>query len=471
MKVARSGIWQTARIGNGVRHLTALTVLALTLCSIPSSSDAADDLLHGQGMVELTLAAPLQELFDHAAEEDYKVVGRMSYADPVAGRTVTLDGVTVTLRGNTSRRSSECEFPKLKIAFEALPRDGTAVERLGAVKLGTHCDDRSDADLTPKYGRLANERAPHREALVYAMLRAAGVPTLRARAARVTYVRTDAAGSPPLVRNALLLEDDDDARTRLDAVTDIEEQAFTSARDRFAAPDTARLTFAQALIGNFDWCLRLFPGDIYRCNERRPLWNVLALVRSDQSVLPLIYDFDLSGLVVGRHVWFDQVFDASFVPSGSAADAEVLAQLQRTRSLFPRELLDATRRAFLDTRAAVYEAIEQATVDAQGRLQARRYADSFYRVIEDDGRFYMPVIVEGGVRPSLDAEGTRPACADGPPAPAGTPVSEPLERRGDMVRVRLLDALWQWTGATRCDPAHREPVWIPAHAIGTAYPR
>lgn len=82
-----------------------------------------------------------------------------------------------------------------------------------------------------------------------------------------------------------------------------------------------------------------------------------------------------------------------------------------------------------------------------------------------------PVIIEGGVYPTFDALGTQPACPGGSPAPAGTPVSEALEREGEMMRVRLLDVLWQWTGSRRCDAVHRQPAWVPTTAVGTDYPR
>ena len=91
--------------------------------------------------------------------------------------------------------------------------------------------------------------------------------------------------------------------------------------------------------------------------------------------------------------------------------------------------------------------------------------------IDSDDRFYRAVIVEGEQQASLDPEGARPACGRSTVIPQGTPVSDPLETRGDYARVRLLDALWQWTGNDRCDAVHRQPVWVPLRAIGTAYPR
>jgi hypothetical protein len=81
------------------------------------------------------------------------------------------------------------------------------------------------------------------------------------------------------------------------------------------------------------------------------------------------------------------------------------------------------------------------------------------------------VVVEGGYRAFLDADGTRPACGPDSLLPAGTPVSAPLDERGRMQRVRVLDALWRWTGDARCDAIHTQPVWVPAEALGTEYPR
>src|SRR5205823_7793661 len=113
-------------------------------------------------------------------------------------------------------------------------------------------------ERTPKFGRLANERSPVREAFVYRLLDAAGVATLRARPARVSYV-DKGAQAPPLVRNAILLEDDDDLMKRLDGTGKITMERFTSARDQFAPLDTAAMAFAQAMIANYDWCVRFYP--------------------------------------------------------------------------------------------------------------------------------------------------------------------------------------------------------------------
>jgi len=306
--------------------------------------------------------------------------------------------------------------------------------------------------------------------MVYRMLDAAGIPTLRSRPARVSYI-FDGSGHEPLTRFALLLEDDDDAEARLGGSGQLDEFTFGSARELFDPRDTARLAFAEAMVGNFDWCLRMFRGDIYRCDERHPLWNVLAVEREGKRALPLPYDFDLAGAVVGRHNWFGQVFSEDFVEPPSHVRVEVEAQVQRTRSLFDRTLLDDTRRHFRGVRDAVYDAIERSASDEPGKALAREYVNAFYDAIDSDDRFYRAVVVEGEHQATLDPEGARRACGRGAVIPQGTPVSDPVETRGDLARVRLLDALWKWTGNDRCDVVHRQPVWVPVRAFGTGYPR
>jgi hypothetical protein len=454
-----------------MRHALLAALVIVGLASVTARGGVNTDVFAGDTPAELTLEAPLTELFDRSEKDpEASVKGQLTWRGSGSDQGVTLKDVEVSERGHTSRQSRECAFPKLKLDLTDSERTGSPLEGVDVLKLGTHCGDRADGELTPKYGRLANELAPQREALVYRILAAAGVPTLRARSARVTYVFE---GTPrePLTRHALLLEDDDEAGKRVGASGDIDEKEFGSAREQFEPADTARLAFAEAMVGNFDWCLRMFMGDIYRCDERHPLWNVLAFTRPGQRELPVIYDFDLAGPVVGRHVWFGQVFDAAFVQPPSSVDVEVLSQLQRTRSLFDRALLDDTRAHFLHMREAIMATIARAAVDDRGRELARRYVGAFYAYIESDTRFYGPVVVDGGHDAFLDPEGTQPACPSYSTVPVGTAVSAPLEVRGDMTRVRLLDALWTWTGTNRCDRVHTQPIWIASSAIGTDYPR
>src|SRR3954469_18212898 len=136
------------------------------------TQDKLPSLLEGNGVAALRIEAPLQQLFEKGSEDDAVTVpGTVSFTDAQTGADVVLRDVEVSVRGHTSRRETECTFPKLKLKLKGS----------GSLKVGTHCGESADGQLTLKYGRLANEKSPLREALAYAMLHAAGVPALRAR--------------------------------------------------------------------------------------------------------------------------------------------------------------------------------------------------------------------------------------------------------------------------------------------------
>jgi hypothetical protein len=456
-----------------------VALLSAAIAFGATAPHAEGGLFSSDDLITLTLSAPLNDLFQHARSEDgYSVGGTLGYRD--GARDVTIDGIQLGLRGHTSIRESECAFPKLKIDFEknGAPAqvDGTLFDGLKGIKIGTHCGESTDETVTAKYGRLPNEQAPLREAAVYRLLHALGVPALKARPARISYVYTDARPGQtpdqqqPIVRNAMLLETTGTTLKRLGASSELTEAQFSNARQRFTPEDTATLAFAEAMIGNFDWCVRMFNGDKYRCDDRHPLWNVTAAVDAGGRARPVMYDFDVSGMVAGKHRWLKDVLNTTFAKSGSPAEVEVVSQVQRTRTLFNRRVLDATRQHFLQRKSDAYRVLEAAPVDTTGRQHIKSYLDAFYAAIGSDDAFYRPVVTAKGATAFADAVGTAPVCVNSSVIPVGTPVSEPIERQGQRVKVTLLDALWHWAPPIKCDPIHNGAVWVESSAIGTDFP-
>ena len=438
--------------------LAFVAVLLSAQAQPPQAEQKLTRLLEGDTPVALTLEAPLQDLFARGAEDEAVTVpGTLRFKDPATGADVELPGLDVSVRGHTSRRETECTFPKLKLKLKGA----------GSIKIGTHCGEAQDDALSAKYGRLSNEKSPYREALVYKLLEAAAAPTLRTRPARITYI--DKAQGAPIERNALLLEDDDDAMKRVKGTAEVPMESFGSVATRQASADAARIAFAEALIGNFDWCLKFSPDDIYRCNEPKPLWNVVAFDLGGGKASLLMKDFDLAGVVVGKHKWFDTVWNRGFVPSKSEVEIEVLSQVQRTRSLFTRAQLDAERRHFVEKKAAMYAVVQRAPVDQAGREIARQYVDAFYKAIENDAEFYRPIVARTDVQVFLDAAGTKEACGPKDVMRAGTPVNE-VQKSGTMSQVVILDAMWRWASKAECNAVQDGPVWIRSDAITRDYP-
>jgi hypothetical protein len=256
---------------------------------------------------------------------------------------------------------------------------------------------------------------------------------------------------------------------RVGGTAELPLETFGNVVTRDASADAARIAFAEAMIGNFDWCLKFSPDDIYRCNEPKPLWNVLAFDHGGGKTSLMMKDFDLAAIVVGRHPWFDTVWNRAFVPSKSPVEIEVLSQVQRTRSLFPRATLDAERRHFLERRDAILAALAGAAVDDKGRELARAYLDAFFAAIADDGQFYRPIVARSDVQVYLDPQGTQEACGPKDVMRPGTPVNE-IRREGAMSQVVILDANWRWASRNECNAVQDGAVWIPSDAITRDYP-
>lgn len=439
--------------------LAIASILLSTAVLTAQRAPKLSRLLDGTTTLALTLDAPLHTLFANTSGDDDRVFvpGTLSFKDPQTGADVVLRDIEVSVRGHTSRNDAECTFPKLKL--KAKPG--------GSIRIGTHCGELPDGQLSAKYGRLANEKSPLREALTYRVLDALGVPTLRARPARITYVDRES-GREPIVRNAVLVEDDNDAMARVNGTAAIPLETFGSVKTRHASADASLIAFGEAAIANFDWCLKFAPDDIYRCNEPKPLWNVMAFARPDGGTALLMKDFDLAGTVVGHHPWFTQVFTASFVSSKSETVIDVISQVQRARSLFPRADLDVLRRGFAERKAAAYRAVETADVDDKGRALARAHLDAFYDAISD-AQFYRPVVGRTDVQVYRDEAATVEACGPKDTARVGTPVN-PLRTSGRMTQVVLLDAMWRWGTKHPCRAILDGPVWIDSSAITSRFP-
>src|SRR6185436_4851506 len=95
-----------------------LALSALATSPTPVGAQSSSPLFSTYDVLPLKLEAPFNDLFARARTNDeYGVTGKLSYTHD--GREVVVEGVKLTLRGNTSRREAECAFPKLKVQLPA----------------------------------------------------------------------------------------------------------------------------------------------------------------------------------------------------------------------------------------------------------------------------------------------------------------------------------------------------------------
>lgn len=278
---------------------------ALAAVLVVTSAVRADGLFEDHAALEVRLAGPLAAVLD---------AGGSRTEFPF---TLTFDGhgipLEVRTRGNSRLRV--CDFPPLRLDFprKQMAEGGSAGSVFAGqdkLKLVTHCSDKErDA------GNLYDEY------LAYRLFNVISEDSYRVRLLEVEYVDTGDEGAAPQVRDAFLIESEEDFAKRRGA-TALEAPGVVVSR--LDAAQAARLYVFQYLIGNTDWSLVTAEAADTCCHN-------VDLFARDGRTLPVPYDFDLSGLV-----------HASYArPDPSLRIASVRTRRYRGYCIAPEELAAA----------------------------------------------------------------------------------------------------------------------------------
>ncbi len=181
-------------------------------------------------------------------------------------------GATIPLRirtrGHSRRAPTACAFAPLRLEFETNPL-GTVFEGQKNLKLGTHCRDVGEY-----------EQYVLREYSVYRLFNVLTPRSFRARLASARYVDARS-GKTVAARAAMFLEDDDDVARRLEGRTSDQLKVIFRRTD---LPTTTLMTLFEFMIGNTDMSIMA-------------LHNVRLVRTRTETLLPIPYDFDYSGVV------------------------------------------------------------------------------------------------------------------------------------------------------------------------------
>ena len=129
--------------------------LSVSVSCVVAPAPTSDHLFSSYSPLRVSLTAPFDELFEKAqSNPDFVVKGGVAYTDAATGRAISIDDVEISVRGRTSKRETECSFPKLKLRFKSTDTvDSSIFSGMKGVKIGTHCGDQPDGELTERFGR------------------------------------------------------------------------------------------------------------------------------------------------------------------------------------------------------------------------------------------------------------------------------------------------------------------------------
>lgn len=177
--------------------------------------------------------------------------------------------VTLRTRGILRLNARTCAFVPLRIDFPKKAGKGTVFEGQEALKVVTHCenDDNYEQYVLLEYlaYRLYNLVTPH---------------SYRVRLGRATYVDSGS-GKTLATRSAFFIEDEGDMARRMDG------RSLELPRTLFSAYNLEAVTLAalfQFMIGNTDY-------------SYYSLHNAQQVQTQEKLFYPVIWDFDVSGLV------------------------------------------------------------------------------------------------------------------------------------------------------------------------------
>ena len=262
--------------------------------------------------------------------------------------------VTVQTRGILRLNLRTCSFVPLRINFPKKAGKDTVFAGQDRLKLVTHCENEN---LYDQYVLL--------EYLAYRIYNVLTPRSFRVRLARATYVDS-ARGKTIATRNAVFIEDDDDLARRMEGRSLEVPSLLFSDFDRNSL--TSMMLF-QYMIGNTDF-------SIYT------LHNVRILQTPAKILYPIIWDFDISGLVNPVYA----------IPDPRLKIADLRERLYRgpCRSMNEYEVALAVFRAKQAEVLALIDSVPGLTEGS--RRNAARYLGQFYSLLGDKNRLKRELI-------------------------------------------------------------------------------
>jgi len=315
--------------------------------------------------LRITLTGPFTTLVREAKYSLKPYPATLTLTDPAGGAQSF--AIQVRARG-ISRRKYFCAFPPIYLMFDEPAMKGTPFHGQRHLKLVAYC--RTPADF---------EQRVMLEYLVYKIYNLITPMSLRVRAAEVTY--RDRAGDAGVTRFGYLIEDIKSVAGR----NDREVLKGPSRMVSLAQLDphaTTRAAMLEYMIGNLDWEFLFSDARETCCHNMRLLAQPGVTPATAHGVVPIPYDFDLTGFV--------DTPDA--LPPVGIPVEKVTQRYFRGYCAMSGEI-PAVAEEYLARRSEMKALIDnQPGLNASFRDKTGRYLDGFFAVLTDPARLQSQLI-------------------------------------------------------------------------------
>lgn len=335
---------------------TILLLLALALCATANAQSKVGKtapLFTSNDVLEVTIRAPFTTIMrERSTNEDQPAT--LTYNDAEAGE-VTLE-LDIRTRGRFRRQAKTCKWAPLRLDFKKSTVKKTVFAGSDKMKLVTHC----------RNGSTVYSQALLSEHLAYRILNIVTDNSFRVRLMHVNYIDTDK-DDRERTEFAFMIEHKNQVAERIGRkINEIPSTAI----QHLDASQTNLSSLYQYLIGNTDFSpIRAAPGE--PCCH-----NYILFGAEEGNILPIPYDFDMSGIVDAPHS----------VPNVRFGLRNVRERLYRGRCPNNQHVA-ASVRTFIENKGKIYDLLTaNDAYKARTRDNTRRFLDDFYEIIESPAR-------------------------------------------------------------------------------------
>ncbi len=322
--------------------------------------------------------------------------------DPFLKATlITENGAAILAKarsfGDSSASDIEAPFRKLNIVLDKY--------YLGAKEffISTHLHNNPIAKWTPD-GRITDGASPYREALAYDIAQTLGIKTGIYLRAQIEY--KNSLTGEVFVKPALLVESHKSLAQREGGKLLKPYQFLKYLSDsKKGMPvldplEGLKIHMFEAMIGNTDFSLEVYSTGARSTDYYNQLKNInIYQGQTSKFLHPIVFDFDISSLVVGHEVTAaSKPWESLPEFTGDIKTAVMLRRLLKIRNIFKESEIKEILKYFYGKKTEIKKMIRDAEVDPGGRAIALDHIEYFFKAADMMWSEEIQFVMQGNVR-------------------------------------------------------------------------
>lgn len=318
---------------------------------LPKQIFAQESLFESNEMLDIKMEFSIKDL--RKESNDSTFVEEVVWVKNEAGEWVEMP-IELRVRGNF--RLNNCYYPPLRMKIKKKNRKGTIFEENKGIKIVFPCSrsNNSDAYIAKEF-------------MAYQLFEEVSEYVFETRMMRITFINEDKKGNEEFLIG-FLLEDDDDVADRFDGEIIKDKKILGTLLEELPA---VRHDFFQMMIGNTD-----FSG-LFQHNSK-------TMLLPGEKLIPLAYDFDMTGLVNPPYAQVSNLVEIESVTD------RLYRGFCRDRSVFM-----TVREEFLEKESRIYDVVDsyEDLLSSSEFKQCRRFIEEFFYILKNDKAFEKQIVL------------------------------------------------------------------------------